>query len=87
VVRALWISGLLHAATVGLLGFLFWHEGLGRVSFTGLGIVAALLAYEHSLVKPSDLSRVNTAFFSVNGWISILLFVTTSLDILWHKKL
>jgi 4-hydroxybenzoate polyprenyltransferase len=58
---------------------------LGFLSFAGLGVVAALLAYEHSLVRPTDLSRVNTAFFSVNGWISILLFVTTSLDILWHK--
>ena len=45
----------------------------------------AFLAYEHSLVKPSDLRKVNTAFFAVNGWISILLLVTTSLDLFWKK--
>ncbi len=84
VTGALWISGFLHLVMVGLLAFLFWREGLGPLSFAGLALVAVLLAYEHSLVKPSDLGRVNTAFFTVNGWISILLFVTTGTDILWH---
>ncbi|HYK87355.1 MAG TPA: hypothetical protein VE398_01200 [Acidobacteriota bacterium] len=68
-----------------LLGLLFWLEGLGVISLAGLGLVAILLAYEHSLVRPSDLSRVNAAFFTVNGWISVLLFVTTSLDLLWGR--
>lgn len=84
VAGALWISGFLHLVMVGLLAFLFWREGLGLLSFAGLVLVAVLLAYEHSLVKPSDLGRVNTAFFTVNGWISILLFLTTGTDILWH---
>ncbi len=82
VAAALWISALLHLAMIVLLGLLFWSEGLGPLSLGGLAAVAVLLAYEHSLVKPSDLSRVNTAFFTVNGWISVLLFVTTGLDIL-----
>jgi 4-hydroxybenzoate polyprenyltransferase len=42
-----------------------------------LAIVAALLIYEHSLVKPNDLSKVNLAFFNVNGYISITIFVAT----------
>jgi 4-hydroxybenzoate polyprenyltransferase len=54
-------------------------------SLAGIGIVAVLLAYKHSLVRPSDLSKVNTAFFTINGWISILLPVTTSLDYFWKK--
>lgn len=85
VAAALWISGLLHAVMVALLVWLFRREGLGILSFAGLAAVTALLAYEHSLVKPSDLSRVNTAFFTVNGWISILLFLTTSIDLILFK--
>ncbi len=82
---ALWISGFLHLVMVALLAFLFLREGLGAISLAGLAVVAALLAWEHSLVRPSDLRRVNTAFFTVNGWISVLLFVTTSIDILLRK--
>jgi len=85
VAPALVISGLLHVIMVLLLVWIFRREGLGTLSFAGLAVVAALLAYEHSLVKPSDLSRVNTAFFTVNGWISILLFLTTSIDLVLFK--
>ena len=81
---ALGISAILHLAMLGVLGFLFWREGLGFVSFLGLAIVGLLLAYEHSLVRPTDLSRVNTAFFTINGWIGILLFATTLIDLLWN---
>jgi 4-hydroxybenzoate polyprenyltransferase len=79
---SLWISAALHLIMIGILGFLFWREGLGIVSFLGLAVVAALLTYEHSLVRPTDLSRANTAFFTINGWISVLLFVTTMVDLL-----
>ncbi len=79
---ALWISAALHLVMVGILGFLFWREGLGGISFLGLAVVGLLLAYEHSLVRPADLSRANTAFFTINGWISILLFTTTVIDLL-----
>lgn len=82
VAGALWISALLHLAMVALLAVLFVGEGLGAVALGGLGLTAVLLAWEHSLVKPSDLSRVNTAFFTVNGWISVLLFLATSIDII-----
>jgi 4-hydroxybenzoate polyprenyltransferase len=80
---ALWISALLHLAMLGVLGFLFWREGLGLISFLGLVIVGILFGYEHNLIRPKDLSRVNTAFFTVNGWIGILLFATTLIDLLW----
>jgi 4-hydroxybenzoate polyprenyltransferase len=79
---ALWISAALHLVMLGILGFLFWREGLGGISFAGLAVVGLLLAYEHSLVRPTDLSRANTAFFTINGWISILLFTTTMIDVL-----
>jgi 4-hydroxybenzoate polyprenyltransferase len=81
---ALWLSAALHLAMLIVLVFLFWKERLGPISFLGLTAVGLLLAYEHSLVRPADLSRANTAFFTINGWISILLFATTMIDLLWN---
>jgi 4-hydroxybenzoate polyprenyltransferase len=82
---ALWLSAGLHLVMLFLLAGLFYQQRLGVVAFVGLGVVGLLLAWEHSIVKPSDLSRANTAFFTVNGWISALLFVTTTLDIVLRK--
>ncbi len=82
---ALWISAGAHLVMVGLLAILFLREGLGFLSFGGLSAVALLLIYEHSLVKPTDLSRANAAFFTINGWISVLLFLTTGIDIVRHS--
>jgi 4-hydroxybenzoate polyprenyltransferase len=82
VIAALWLSAGLHLVMLGLLGFLFWREGLGGISYSGLAVVGLLLAYEHNLVRPTDLSRANTAFFTINGWISVLLFITTLIDLL-----
>jgi 4-hydroxybenzoate polyprenyltransferase len=78
---ALYVSALLHVGTLALLIAVARREGLGGIAFGGLAAVAALLAYEHALVKPSDLSRVNAAFFTVNGFISLLFFVTWGADI------
>lgn len=82
VAGSLWISATLHLVMLGILGFLFWREGLGTISYLGLAAVGLLLTYEHSLVRPRDLSRANTAFFTINGWISVLLFITTMIDVL-----
>ena len=79
---ALWISAALHLVMLGILACLFRREGLGVISYSGLALVGLLLAYEHSLVKPRDLSRANTAFFTINGWISILLFIVTTIDLI-----
>jgi 4-hydroxybenzoate polyprenyltransferase len=78
---ALYVSALLHVGTLALLIAVARREGLGGIAFGGLAAVVALLAYEHALVKPSDLSRVNAAFFTVNGFISLLFFVTWGADI------
>jgi 4-hydroxybenzoate polyprenyltransferase len=83
--RALWISGILHAFMVALLAEALLEAELGLLSLAGLGLVAILLAYEHSLVKPNDLSRINAAFFTVNGWISVLLLMIIGIDIFWHR--
>ncbi len=79
---ALKISALLHTAMVAVLGYAFYSFDLGLLSWAGLGLVTASLIYEHRIVSPSDLSRVNAAFFTVNGVISVGLLLFVGLD-LW----
>jgi 4-hydroxybenzoate polyprenyltransferase len=81
---ALWLSAMLHIAMMALLVTVARIESLGWLAFAGLGLVALLLAYEHGLVRPSDLSRVNAAFFNINGFVSVLFFVTWAGDVLMH---
>ncbi|MBM2834267.1 MAG: ubiA [Candidatus Brocadiaceae bacterium] len=78
---ALILSGILHLFMVGILLILPRYAGLGIIYSLGVYIVAALLLYEHSLVKPKDLSRINTAFFTMNGIISMGLMGVTLIDI------
>lgn len=84
--NALIVSSVFHGVMVGLLGGLALVFHLGGLTWLGIGIVAALLLYEHTLVKPSDLSRVNAAFFTVNGFIGILFLIAVSADVLWWMK-
>jgi 4-hydroxybenzoate polyprenyltransferase len=81
---ALRVAALCHLATVALLGCLPIIYPFGMIFKIGVAAVAVLLIYEHLLVRPSDLSRVNAAFFNVNAIISIGLFVVGSLDLLLH---
>jgi 4-hydroxybenzoate polyprenyltransferase len=81
---ALYISAGLHAGMLALLAVVARMEHLGWIALGGLVVVAVLLAYEHAIVKPSDLSRVNSAFFTINGYISILFFLTWAADLLIH---
>jgi 4-hydroxybenzoate polyprenyltransferase len=78
--RSLWLALFCHAAMVGLLVLLWWVAELGTVYLIGVGAVAVLLAYEHWLVRPDDLTRVNTAFFNVNAIISVGLLVVVIVD-------
>ncbi len=77
---ALLISRLMHAAMLALLVTIGVIYGLHLVYFIGVAVVAALIIYEQSLVKPDDLRRVNLAFFTLNGWISVSLFVFVLID-------
>jgi 4-hydroxybenzoate polyprenyltransferase len=77
---ALNVSSAMHVLMLLLLVALFILERLGWVSLGGIALVAALLWYEHSLVRPEDLSKVNASFFTVNGCISILLLLAVGLD-------
>ena len=63
-----------HALTVASLGAVGAGLGVGWWYWLGVGVVAVLLAYEHTLVRPDDLSRLDAAFFTVNGVISVVFF-------------
>jgi 4-hydroxybenzoate polyprenyltransferase len=75
IARALWISRAMHLAMAALLAWLAWSFQLPWPAWAGIAAVAALLACEHSLVKPGDLSKLDAAFFTVNGYISVLFFL------------
>ena len=75
IAAALRISRAMHVLVVGLLSWLAFSFGLPWPAWAGVGVVAALLAYEHSLVKANDLSRLDAAFFAVNGYISMLFLL------------
>jgi 4-hydroxybenzoate polyprenyltransferase len=79
--RALRLAMLSHVLVVGCLLGLWAVSSLGPVFLTGVIVVAVLLAYEHSLVRPDDLSRVNLAFFHVNAIIGMGLFAAGCLDV------
>jgi 4-hydroxybenzoate polyprenyltransferase len=79
---ALVLSAVLHAAMVVVLLAVMAVAGLGIVYLVGVLLVSVLLLYEHYIVKPGDLSRVNTAFFNINGLVSLLLMVLTIVDVL-----
>lgn len=79
---ALWIARALHVVTaVGFLA-LFWMTGLGWAYLLGAVIAVSLLFYQHYLVKPTDLSRVQVAFFGMNGTLSVVLFLFVLFDLL-----
>ena len=73
--ESLLIARGMHALMVGLLAWLASSFDLGWLAWAGIAVVAALLAYEHSLVKRDDLSKINAAFFTVNGYISLLFLL------------
>ncbi|MGA2299915.1 MAG: UbiA-like polyprenyltransferase [Candidatus Acidiferrum sp.] len=75
VAAALMIARVMHGGVVLLLSWLAASFGLPWPAWAGIVVVATLLGYEHSLVKANDLSRLNAAFFTVNGYISMLFLV------------
>ena len=75
VARGLWIARGMHVVMVGLLAWLAASFALPWLAWAGIGVVAGLLGYEHSLVRANDLSRINAAFFTVNGYISLLFLL------------
>jgi len=77
IARALLLARAFHVVAVALLAALYALAPLHPVYLAGVAAVAGLLVYEHSLVRPGDLSRIDAAFFTVNGWISVGYFAVT----------
>ncbi len=82
---ALRVSEAMHALMVACLLALVYTLRLGALALAGVAAVIGLLLYEHSLVKPDDLSRVNAAFFTMNGYVSVLFFLFWAADIFLLK--
>jgi 4-hydroxybenzoate polyprenyltransferase len=86
VTAAFWIARLLHVAMLGLLLWLVRVFALGPLALVGVGAVAALLLYEHLIVSPRDFRRLNAAFFTMNGVISIVFFGFVAADLLLKHR-
>lgn len=82
--NALILARLFHLVMLGLLVALVFTFGLGKLALVGVVAVAALLLYEHALVRHDDLTKLNAAFFTMNGVISIVFFVFIAADRLFH---
>jgi 4-hydroxybenzoate polyprenyltransferase len=82
---AFWIARAMHLAMIALLFVMLHVFGLGMIALVGMCLVVALLAYEHSIISPRDLTRMNAAFFTLNGIISVVFFASVAADIL-HRR-
>jgi 4-hydroxybenzoate polyprenyltransferase len=75
IAKALVFARAMHILMIGFLAWLAWSFRLPWPAWAGVAVVAALLGYEHLLVKPNDLTKMNAAFFTVNGYISLLFLL------------
>jgi 4-hydroxybenzoate polyprenyltransferase len=80
--KALWVARVFHLLMLGLLFALVYAFQLGVIAIAGVVAVALLLGYEHSLVRSDDLSKLNAAFFTMNGVISVVFFLFVAGDLL-----
>ena len=79
---SLWTARLFHLAMLALLPVLYMVMQLGDFFVAGIVVVVAMLAYEHWLLRNGDLKKLNTAFFNMNGYISVAILIFTALDVL-----
>ena len=78
--KSFWLAELFHFLMFLFLLLVYPGSGLGMIYLFGVVVVAGMLLYEHSLVKPNDLSKLDAAFFNMNGYISVTIFVFTLID-------
>jgi 4-hydroxybenzoate polyprenyltransferase len=81
--RAILLAKLLHGVTMPALALFGWGAGFGLWYFVGLVVAAGILVYEHRLVRPGDLRRLDSAFFTMNGVMSVTVFAFALVDRLW----
>jgi len=80
--RAILLAKILHGVTIPALALFGWGAGFGIWYFAGVVAAAVILAWEHQLVKPGDLSKLNAAFFNMNAVMSLTVFAFALLDVL-----
>jgi 4-hydroxybenzoate polyprenyltransferase len=83
VARSLQISTISHLCTIGFLAMVGVSAGMGTIYWFGWLAVIAVLVWEHRIVSPSDLSRINRAFFDLNAYVSIAFFCATLADVIF----
>ena len=82
---AFWIARAMHVAMIALLFVMVHVFGLGLIALVGMCVVVVLLGYEHSIISPRNLTRMNAAFFTLNGIISVVFFVSVAVDVLRRR--
>jgi 4-hydroxybenzoate polyprenyltransferase len=82
---AFWIARGMHVGMLGMLCWLMVLFGLGKVAVLGVVVVGALLLYEHLIISPGDMRRMNAAFFTLNGVISVVFFGFVAADVLMKR--
>ena len=82
---AFWIARAMHIGMLLMLCWLVALFGLGKIAMLGVALVAILLLYEHSIISPKDLRRMNAAFFTLNGVISVVFFGFVAADVLMRR--
>jgi 4-hydroxybenzoate polyprenyltransferase len=85
IAAAFWVSHGMHFVALALLVLLLKAFALGPAAWFGVAVVAGLLLYEHLIVSPRDLRKLNSAFFTTNGVIAILFFAFVATDLLWRR--
>jgi 4-hydroxybenzoate polyprenyltransferase len=83
--RALWVARAFHVIMLLWLAAVLVTFGMGKLAIAGVAVVAVLLAYEHSLVSAGDLRKLNAAFFTMNGVISVVFFIFVAGDLLLRR--
>ena len=82
---AFWIARVMHLVTALLLFLFAYAFGLGPITLVGFGLVVALLVYEHAIISPNDLRRMNAAFFTLNGMISVVFFLSVATEVFYQR--
>lgn len=85
IANAFWVARSMHLVMLVLLLWLVRLFSLGPIALAGIAAVAILLLYEHLIISPRDLRRLNAAFFTMNGVISIVFFIFVAADLLLHR--
>lgn len=85
--NSLWIARVFHFQAFVVLVLLYFVTGLGWLSLGGVIAVGALLVYQHTLVKPNDLSKMNAAFFTTNAFVSVILLATFGGSVFINRSL